>query len=64
LQVGYTLPASLMKKLTTTKARIYFSGQDLWELHGVKGGWDPEASTSGFNYPFQRFYSFGIDVTF
>jgi TonB-linked SusC/RagA family outer membrane protein len=64
LQVGYTLPASLMKKLTITKARVYFSGQDLWELHGVKGGWDPEASTSGFNYPFQRFYSFGIDVTF
>ena len=64
LQVGYTLPANLMKKLTITKARIYFSGQDLWELHGVKGGWDPEASTSGFNYPFQRFYSFGIDVTF
>jgi len=64
LQVGYTFPVSLMKKLTITKARIYFSGQDIWELQHVKGGWDPEASTSGFNYPFQRFYSVGIDVTF
>ena len=64
LQVGYTLPANLMKKISITKARIYFSGQDIWEKHNVKGGWDPEASTSGFNYPFQRFYSFGIDVTF
>jgi TonB-linked SusC/RagA family outer membrane protein len=64
LQVGYTLPASLMRKISISKARIYVSGQDLWELHGVKGGWDPEASTSGFNYPFQRFYSAGIDVTF
>jgi TonB-linked SusC/RagA family outer membrane protein len=64
LQVGYTFPVGLMKKLTISKARIYFSGQDIWELHGVKGGWDPEASTSGFNYPFQRLYSFGIDVTF
>jgi hypothetical protein len=53
-----------MKRLSISKARIYFSGQDLWELDGVKGGWDPEASTSGFNYPFQRFYSAGIDVTF
>lgn len=64
LQVGYTFSSDLMKKISITKARIYFSGQDLWELHNVKGGWDPEASTSGFNYPFQRFYSAGIDVTF
>lgn len=64
LQAGYTLPASLIKKLNITKARIYFSGQDIWELHHVKGGWDPEASRSGFNYPFQRFYSIGIDATF
>lgn len=64
LQVGYTFSSNLMKKLSISKARIYFSGQDLGELHGVQGGWDPEASTSGFNYPFQRFYSAGIDVTF
>ena len=64
LQLGYTFSAGVMKKLSISKARIYFSGQDIWELHGVKGGWDPEASTSGFNYPFQRFYSAGIDVTF
>lgn len=64
LQIGYTLPVSLMRKISVSKARIYFSGQDLWELHSIKGGWDPEASTSGFNYPFQRFYSAGIDVTF
>lgn len=64
LQVGYTLPSSLMKKLTITKARVYFSGQDIWERHHVKGGWDPEGSVSGFNYPFQRFYSVGIDVIF
>jgi TonB-linked SusC/RagA family outer membrane protein len=64
LQVGYTFSTNLLKKLSVSKARIYFSGQDLWELHGVKGGWDPEASTSGFNYPFQRFYSGGIDITF
>jgi TonB-linked SusC/RagA family outer membrane protein len=64
LQIGYTFPAGMMQKLSISKARIYFSGQDIWELHGVKGGWDPEASTSGFNYPFQRFYSAGIDITF
>ena len=25
---------------------------------------DPESDTGGFNYPFQRYYSFGIDLTF
>jgi TonB-linked SusC/RagA family outer membrane protein len=64
LQVGYSLPADLLRKCSIFQARIYFSGQDLAELHHVKGGWDPEAAANGFNYPFQRFYSFGIDVTF
>jgi hypothetical protein len=64
IQIGYTIPVSMKGKLSISKARIYLSGQDIWELHGVKGGWDPEASTSGFNYPFQRFFSGGIDVTF
>jgi TonB-linked SusC/RagA family outer membrane protein len=64
LQVGYSLPQQLLNRVSISQARIYFSGQDLAELHHVKGGWDPEAAANGFNYPFQRFYSFGIDVTF
>jgi len=64
LQVGYSLPAGVTKRLTISNARIYFSGENLWEVHNVKGGWDPESGESGFNYPFQRFYSFGIDITF
>jgi TonB-linked SusC/RagA family outer membrane protein len=64
LQIGYTLPKSIMSKVSVSNARIYFSGQDLWELHNVKGGWDPESATNGFNYPFQRLYSFGLDLTF
>lgn len=64
LQLGYSLPEHLLKRISISQARVYFSGQDLAELHHVKGGWDPEAAANGFNYPFQRFYSFGIDVTF
>ncbi len=64
LQIGYTLPVSLTLKASISRARIYFSGQDLWEKHHVKGGWDPESERWGFNYPFQRMYSFGVDVTF
>jgi TonB-linked SusC/RagA family outer membrane protein len=64
LQVGYSLPDELMRRFRMNRARIYFSGFDLWEKHSVKGGWDPEATTNGFNYPFQRLYSFGTDITF
>jgi len=64
LQIGYSLPETLLKKISVDRARVYFSGFDLWERHHVKGGWDPESSNTGFNYPFQRLYSFGIDVTF
>jgi TonB-linked SusC/RagA family outer membrane protein len=64
LQLGYSLPASLIRKVALTNARIYVSGQDLWEKHHVLGGWDPESADWGGNYPFQRYYSFGIDITF
>lgn len=64
LQIGYTLPASVLSKVSIKKARVYFSGFDLLEIHKVKGGWDPESSESGFNYPFQRLYSVGFDLTF
>lgn len=64
IQVGYTIPKELTRKISIAKARVYFSGQDLWEHHKVKGGWDPESADWGGNYPFQRYYSFGIDVTF
>ena len=64
LQVGFTLPERLIAKARMTRARVYFSGFDLWEKHSVKGGWDPESIANGFNYPFQRLYSFGMDINF
>jgi TonB-linked SusC/RagA family outer membrane protein len=64
LQIGYSLPENLIRKVSITNARIYVSGQDIWEKHHVLGGWDPESADWGGNYPFQRYYSFGIDITF
>src|SRR5213596_3081680 len=64
LQVGFSLPERLIARARMTHARVYFSGFDLWEQHHVKGGWDPESIANGFNYPFQRLYSFGMDITF
>ncbi|WP_121357284.1 SusC/RagA family TonB-linked outer membrane protein [Flavisolibacter nicotianae] len=64
LQIGYSLPENLLRSISISRARIYVSGQDIWESSHVKGGWDPESADWGGNYPFQRYYSFGLDLTF
>lgn len=72
LTIGYTLPDSWMRKTGfLTKVRIYFTGTDLWETTKIKDGWDPEQSQnlSAHNnvyarYPFNRSYTFGLNVTF
>lgn len=66
LMVGYSLPASLISKIKLTKVQIYFSGENLWEHSNLVGPFDPEsAGQSGrFNYPFQRVFSIGLDLTF
>lgn len=64
LQIGYSLPKSFLQKIKLERARVYVSGQDLFEIHNVDGGWDPESASNGYNYPFQRYYSVGVDITF
>ncbi len=66
LIVGYSLPASLIRKMKLEKARIYFSGNDLWEMVHIKDGFDPEMGETSQNsgYPFGRTWSFGINVGF
>lgn len=65
LTVGYTLPKAWTQKLTLSKVRIYFSGEDLWEATSIKDGFDPEFGESSNNtFPFSRLLSFGLDVTF
>ena len=74
ITVGYTLPYQWTSKAYIQRARIYFSGENLFFLHrGNSGiGFDPEivttewsgANTIGRANPIQRVYSFGIQVTF
>jgi TonB-linked SusC/RagA family outer membrane protein len=79
LVVGYTLPASITQKAHIQKLRVYFSGNDLWEHTKIRDGWDPEASRNVSNtgdennnnvstysarYPFYRYLTAGVNVTF
>ena len=65
LQVGYTLPKSLVEKSFIEKARIYFSGQNLLTFDNFYESFDPEAPYgNGSYYPMVKVFSFGIDCTF
>lgn len=64
MQIGYSLPAHLLKKVLVEKVRLYISGDDLFEIHNVPGGYDPENTGYYGSYPFTRIFSFGANVTF
>lgn len=71
IQLGYTIPSNLSKKLFVDKCRLYAS-LDNWFLFTKYPGMDPEASastTSGMgvdygNYPTTRKAVFGLTLTF
>ena len=79
LQIGYTLPAELVRKLTLSRIRVYVSGQNLLTFTKYTG-LDPEigqvsdpnnGSTSATvkgvdvgNYPTSRFFTLGLNVQF
>ena len=65
LVIGYNFNNIKIDKYTIEKLRIYFSGNDLFELTSLKDGYDPEYGESTQNsYPFNRTYSFGVNVSF
>ena len=64
VQIGYTIPGRLTEKAGMEKVRVYFSGEDLFEIHNVPGGYDPENTGSYSNYPFTRNFSFGVNIVF
>ena len=66
LTVGYTLPQSLMSRITATQLRVYFTAQNLFTLTKYSG-YDPEVSASGVDlgiYPQSRVFMGGINIGF
>ena len=65
LIVGYTIPRNITKKAGIDKLRVYFSGDDLWEMTKIKDGYDPEHGEGSNNiFPFSRILTVGLDITF
>ena len=63
LECGYTLPDKWTKKIAMNSLRFYFSGTNLltWSKFNL---WDPEQAGNAFNYPTQRVYNIGVQVSF
>lgn len=66
IQIGYTLPAYLVKKAGMQSVRVFFSGQDIWEKNKMWFKYyDAEnPDNASFNYPFFRSYACGLNVIF
>ncbi|MDF7818415.1 TonB-dependent receptor [Runella sp. MFBS21] len=68
LQVGYTIPSKLTQKVKVDRARVFFSGQDLFTISGLgafQGYYDPETRNGVENdYPFFATASVGLNVSF
>lgn len=68
LEVGYTLPSSIMQKISLNSIRVFAAGQNLLTFSSI-GYLDPEIGISGASkraryYFQQKVYTFGLNVNF
>jgi TonB-linked SusC/RagA family outer membrane protein len=63
LEIGYTLPDKLLKKLHLENTRIYLNGTNLLCFSKFKL-WDVEMGGNGLGYPIQKSYNIGLTVSF
>src|SRR5699024_5367061 len=71
LQIGYTLPSSLVQKFNMKSVRIFVNGRNLYTISNVWQGIDPELvdvsgghGHTGKAYPLVRTYGLGINISF
>jgi TonB-linked SusC/RagA family outer membrane protein len=68
LQIGYSIPKNIVKKIGIQSMRIYLCGQNLLSINSFYKGWDPEneigTGDSPSYYPINSIYSFGINIRF
>ncbi|WP_460942781.1 TonB-dependent receptor [Spirosoma daeguense] len=67
--IGYSIPQSITKKIRLSRARIYFSGENLLTFTPLRTKYiDPEQldgdGTNGRTYPMSKTISAGLNLTF
>ncbi|MCC8171017.1 MAG: hypothetical protein LIP00_04355 [Parabacteroides sp.] len=77
LQIGYTLPAQLTKKIGISNLRVFFSGENLLTFSPLPDSFDPEVLGTGYGatwnqegystaktHPLSQTFSTGFSVNF
>ncbi|HEY0177441.1 MAG TPA: SusC/RagA family TonB-linked outer membrane protein [Pedobacter sp.] len=67
VEIGYSLPPSVLKRLKLTQVRFFLSGLNLLTFDHLGGlDLDPEIPEAGYNssYPYMKIYSFGLNLKF
>ncbi|GGC39298.1 SusC/RagA family TonB-linked outer membrane protein [Parapedobacter defluvii] len=62
-EMGYTLPQKAAERLKLSKARLYINGTNLLMFSRFKL-WDVEMGGNGLNYPLQRVFNLGVNISF
>src|SRR5690606_34209709 len=63
LTFGYSIPKELIGRMNIANARIYLSGNNIWESTKMLDIFDPEGFASNM-YPLTRSFSVGLNLTF
>jgi len=78
LSLGYSLPASLIRRAGMSSAKLYLTGQNLWvwsPMYKIIRTMDPEVidgsdpdftanAGNGMDYPMLKSYTIGLNITF
>ncbi len=66
LQLGYSIPTSLLKKANIKRARFYVNAYNLFSFDNLaQYGLDPEvADDNGLQFPQMKNVNFGVNITF
>lgn len=73
LSLSYTVPQDLTGKIGLDRARVFVTGQNIWDWTGLPKDIDPEIANvsytgggvgDGFKYPYSRTLSVGLSLTF
>jgi hypothetical protein len=58
------LPNAVSKKIAMNNVQVFVVGANLWEFTTLRKPLDPEAIQSGaIEYPMQRLFTFGINLS-
>ena len=61
VQLGYTIPESIIKRINVSNLRLYFGIKNLLTFDHFREGWDPSMNSS---YPPIRYFNLGINLNF